>query len=193
MGALPALGRLSRRAAAGGEQVGRLLVVRVGGEAAVLRRRPDGEHARGGARIQGLGLALPVGGVSRRRDHQRPELSRLTGRVAHGRHVGATIDRVVELQRDVDHVGTVLRRPQDPGSDVACAADPVAVEHPNRHQRCPVGDPGQEVVAVRGRPQCHLLADRACDVGTVAVLVERQLVAVDQIVAADELARVEVG
>ncbi len=63
----------------------------------------------------------------------------------------------------------------------------LGVEHPHRHQLRPEGEAG-EADAVVG-----LLGDRAGDMRAVAVFVERQAVAVDEVVALDELPGGEVG
>ena len=74
-----------------------------------------------------------------------------------------------------------------PSAIVVGAAAPEPVEHPDRHQLRPVGEPGQADAVV------GLLGDRPGDVGAVAVAVERQFGLVDEVVALDELAGGEVG
>ena len=88
-----------------------------------------------------------------------------------------------EVEAHVDHLGAVGDGEADPLGDVGGVAAAVRVEHPHRHQLGPVGEPGE------ADPVVGLLGDRAGDVGAVAVLVERQAVAVDEVVAGDELAR----
>ena len=75
----------------------------------------------------------------------------------------------------------------DPLGDLIGPAAAQSVEHPHRHQLCPVGEAG-EADAVVG-----LLGDSAGDVGAVAVFVERQAVAVNEVMAFDELPGGEVG
>ena len=65
-------------------------------------------------------------------------------------------------------------------SAIHTALPPEPVEDPDRHQLRPVGEPGE------ADPVVGLLGDRAGDVGAVAVLVERQAVLVDEVVARRE-------
>ena len=111
--------------APGREQVRAIAKVRVERQAAVLRGRPDGEHARRRAREQRPALALAAHRVARRRHHERPEPPRLAGCRADGRHLLTVGHRRIELQREVDHVGAVAGRPQDPLADVVAVPAPV--------------------------------------------------------------------
>ena len=182
-----------RRPAARRDEIGALAVVGVRGEAAVLGRRGDGEGVRGAAGEQRPALAVAGERVAGRGDDERPGAVRLADRGADRGHLRAAADHRVEVEGEVDHVRPVARRPEDARADVFGAADPGGVEHPDGHQVRAVRDAGHVVGNARGPEPGHLLGDRPGDVGTVAVLVERDRVVVDEVDPGHELTRAEVG
>ena len=92
-----------------------------------------------------------------------------------------------ELEGQVDHLRAVVGRPADALGDRHRVALAVAVEHADRHQLGPVGQPGHADRVARA------LGDRPRDVGAVAVLVVGVGVVVHEVVAVDEPDRREVG
>jgi hypothetical protein len=119
-------------------------------------------------------------------------LLRLARRSADVSHLLAALDPARQLEADVDHVGSVARRPQDAGRNVRGVAGSLGVEHAHRHQLSAVGEPG-EVLLGRSLADGDLLGDRSGDVRAVPVLVQRLVVAVDEVGAGDELAGVKIG
>jgi hypothetical protein len=151
----------------------------------VLGDRADGDHGVVARRVRDA-AERPVAGGGH--DHDV-----VTARVAQGGEHVRDLGRaelaiaVVELEREVDHVGAVADREPDPRRDGHAVARSVGVEHPDRHDARAVREAGDaEVVA-------GALADRARHVRAVAVLVVREAVVVHEVVAADEVAAPEVG
>ena len=107
-----------------------------------------------------------------------PSAGRVVERFVDARHPLAA----AEVEAHVDHVGVVVDREADALGDVVGAAAAEAVEHPDRHQLRPVGEPGQADAVV------GLLGDRAGDVGAVPVASSGRLAVADEVVALDELA-----
>ena len=101
-------------------------------------------------------------------------------RVADADDLLAVRDVGLEVQAEVDHVGTVRSGELDTPPDVAPLADLVAVKDADRHHLGAVGDASEAEPVVGG------LRDRAGDVRPVTLAVEWQSIAVHEVLGVDE-------
>ena len=93
----------------------------------------------------------------------------------------------VELDAHVDHPRAVLGGVDDRSSERGSVPVPAVVQHPQRHDLYSVGQ------ARHPYPVVGLLRDRARHVRAVAVLVQREAVVADEVVALHEPVGVEIG
>src|SRR4029453_19488998 len=100
--------------------------------------------------------------------------------------LAAAVDPERELEAQVDHLGLVGGREANALRDVARGPEALRVEHANRH------DFRSRRGAERGGAVAGSLPDRAGQVRAVTVLIEGLLVLVDEVIAGEELAAVEV-
>jgi hypothetical protein len=125
----------------------------------VLGHGADGEHAGQRGRIR----EPRARGVARGGDDEDAVQACVAERGGDERDLARRVDRRVELEREVDHLGAVIDRVADALGDRLLVAIAVVIEHLHRHDRRAVREPGLADRVVRR------LGDRARDVRAVAV------------------------
>ena len=161
-----------RHVAAGSRDAHPWPVVRPGVALVGNRRRGDAERAGIGRRVELRARAR----IPRRGNDDHASAGRVADRA---RQLGARA-RTAETQ--VDHLCAVIGRPHDAGGDQRVVAAAVRVEHLHRHDRAAPADPCTAEVVVGS---CR---DDPSHGRTVAVVVHRIRVRVDEVVAGNESA-----